>query len=874
MASYHRGGGLFYPVFFSPRRLAKTPPVYYNGVYVLKEYFMPDALSVLSPLNGTAVPLEQTPDPVFSELMLGDGLAVDPSSNILYAPFDAKILNVNKAGHAVVLVSRGIEVLVHVGLETVALKGEGFKVFVKAGDEVKAGQKLLEFDLDMLRKKAASPLVLVVVTSPQGAPVAGKASGAVQTGQTLFSVPFPEEETKAAELPAGSFLQSAPLTVVNLHGLHARPAAVLAKLAAGYPHLIQVAHNGKTADAKSIVALMGLALAFQHQVILRVSGPKEQAAQILAKLEEAFKNGFGENPGGGFTPETADTPEQTDFSRPVPLRGLCACGGLAKGKAFAIQSSTLSFEENAHNPQAESELLEQTLRTLADKLEAQIAAEKNNESRDILNAHLLLVKDPLLTDSARKTILQGKTAAFAFNAAIRRSVDILKKTNNRFLMERIADLKDIRREVLSLLTGAVRKRPDVPQGSIVVAEDLLPSDVSALPEHTAGVLLAAGSPTAHAGILLRNRGIPTLVRAGNAVLQIPPQTEILLDADAAKAVVAPSEQQLKDFDTRVRQSDQAAEAADKTAFEPALTQDGLHILVEGNVSGPAETARAAKSGADGMGLVRTEFLFQGRAFMPTEEEQRSVYQAVLDAAAGRPVTFRTLDAGGDKPLPFVNIAPEENPIVGIRGVRAFAKNQAFFRTQLRALLAVRPLKNVRIMLPMISFTDEVDFFKQLISEEAAALGVKDAVQTGIMVEVPSAALTAGQLAKRADFFSLGTNDLTQYALAIDRGHKELSTRADHLHPAVLKLISFTCQGAQQYKKPVAVCGAMAGDMAAVPLLVGLGITELAVGAGSVARTKNLIRRLNAAECRAGAQHALTLATAQEVRAFVREKFGV
>lgn len=275
-----------------------------------------------------------------------------------------------------------------------------------------------------------------------------------------------------------------------------------------------------------------------------------------------------------------------------------------------------------------------------------------------------------------------------------------------------------------------------------------------------------------------------------------------------------------------------------------------------------------------MGLVRTEFLFQGRAFMPTEEEQRSVYQAVLDAAAGRPVTFRTLDAGGDKPLPFVNIAPEENPIVGVRGVRAFAKNQAFFRTQLRALLSVRPLKNVRIMLPMISFADEVDFFKQLISEEAAALGVKDAVQTGIMVEVPSAALTAGQLAKRADFFSLGTNDLTQYALAIDRGHKELSTRADHLHPAVLKLIAFTCQGAQQYKKPVAVCGAMAGDMAAVPLLVGLGVTELAVGAGSVARTKNLIRHLNAAECCEGAQHALTLADAPEVRAFVREKFGV
>lgn len=833
---------------------------------------MPDALSVLSPVDGTAVPLEQTPDPVFAELMLGDGLAVDPSSNVACAPFDATVLNINKNNHAVVLSHKGIEVLVHVGLETVALKGEGFKMFVKPGEKIKAGQKILEFDLPLLRKKAASPLLLVVVTSPEGAPAAGKAAGTVKTGQPLFSVPLPEEKAETA-LPNAAFIESAPLTLVNLHGLHARPAAVLAKLAGQYPHLIQVAHQGKTADAKSIVALMGLALSYKDSVVLRVSGPKDQALQMLARLEEAFKNGFGEKTAGASAPST-DANSQTDFSAPVTLRGLCACGGLAHGKAFPLTANNLSFEENAQNPQAESDLLEQTLLTLAQKLEEQISDEKNSESRDILNAHLLLVKDPLLADSARKTIRQGKTAAFAFNAAIRRSVDILKKTNNRFLMERIADLKDIRREVLTLLTGAVRQKLEIPQGSIVVAEDLLPSDVSYLPAHTAGVLLAAGSPTAHAGILLRNRGIPTLVRAGETVLQIPPGTDILLDADAAKAVAAPDKTQLADFTARLTQLGEEAEKADAQAFEPALTQDGIHILVEGNVSGPGETARAAKSGADGMGLVRTEFLFQGRAFMPTEEEQHSVYQAVLDAADGRTVTFRTLDAGGDKPLPFVDIAPEENPIVGVRGVRAFAKNQAFFRTQLRALLSVRPLKNVRIMLPMISFVQEVNFFKNLIAQEAAALGITDPVQTGIMVEVPSAALTAEQLAQKADFFSLGTNDLTQYTLAIDRGHKELSAKADHLHPAVLKLIALTCQGARKYQKPAAVCGAMAGDAAAVPLLIGLGVTELAVGAGAVARTKALVRRLHTDACQAAAAEAQTLADAQEVRALVRARFGV
>lgn len=834
---------------------------------------MSDALSVLSPIDGTTVPLEQTPDPVFSELMLGDGLAIDPSSDAVLAPFDATVLNVNKNNHAVVLSYKGIELLVHVGLETVALKGEGFKSFVKAKDQVKAGQKLLEFNLPLLRQKAASPLVLVVVTSPEGTPAAGKASGQIKTGQTLFSVPFPEEKQDQT-LPAGAFVESAPLTLINVHGLHARPAAVLAKLAGKYPHLIQVVHKNKTADAKSIVALMGLALSYNDSVTLRVSGPKDQALQTLALLEEAFKNGFGEKPSGGFTLSSAETKTQADFSTPVTLRGLCACGGLSRGKAFPLTVKNLSFEENAQNPQAESELLEQTLLTLAQKLESQIAAETNSESRDILNAHLLLVKDPLLADAARKTIWQGKTAAFAFNSAIRRSVDILKKTNNRFLMERIADLKDIRREVLTLLTGAARHTPQVPQGGVVVAQDLLPSDVACLPEHTAGVLLAAGSPTAHAGILLRNRGIPALVRAGDTVLQIPPQTDILIDADAAKAIAAPDETQIREFTDRLNRFGEETQAADAAACEPACTQDGVRILVEGNVSGPAETGRAAKSGADGMGLVRTEFLFQGRAFMPTEDEQHSVYQAVLDAAGGKTVTFRTLDAGGDKPLPFVDIAPEENPIVGIRGVRAFSKNQAFFRTQLRALLSVRPLKNIRIMLPMITFAEEVDFFKTLIAEESAALNISEPVQTGIMVEVPSAALTAERLAQKADFFSLGTNDLTQYTLAIDRGHKELSAKADHLHPAVLKLIDMTCQGAQKHHKPVAVCGAMAGDATAVPLLIGLGVTELAVGSGAVARTKELVRRLDKTQCQETAKHALTLADAQEVRAIVRAKFGV
>ncbi|HAM42726.1 MAG TPA: phosphoenolpyruvate--protein phosphotransferase, partial [Elusimicrobia bacterium] len=233
-----------------------------------------------------------------------------------------------------------------------------------------------------------------------------------------------------------------------------------------------------------------------------------------------------------------------------------------------------------------------------------------------------------------------------------------------------------------------------------------------------------------------------------------------------------------------------------------------------------------------------------------------------------------LDAGGDKPLPFVQISPEDNPIVGVRGIRAFKRNEAFFRTQIRALLRLTPLTQVRIMLPMVTFADEIVFFKDLIAQEAAQLGLKEAVQTGAMIEVPSAALTSARLAKHADFFSIGTNDLTQYTLAIDRGHKILSAQADPLHPAVLKLISLTCQGAQKHNRPVAVCGAMAGDLSAVPFLIGLGVSELAAGIKNIAQIKALIRRLNREQCAQIAAQALELSSAQEVRALGRKHFAL
>ena len=365
-------------------------------------------------------------------------------------------------------------------------------------------------------------------------------------------------------------------------------------------------------------------------------------------------------------------------------------------------------------------------------------------------------------------------------------------------------------------------------------------------------------------------GLPAIVNAGEDILQIPSGAPVLLYADEGKAVINPTKEQLKDFAAANQKEQALLQEASTQAQEPALTSDGVHISVQGNVSSPQEAALAVQHGAEGLGLVRTEFLFNNRADAPGETEQQAVYQETLNACRDMSATFRLLDAGGDKPLPFVNILPEDNPIVGVRGIRAFKRNEDFFRTQIRAVLQTAPLNQVRIMLPMVTFAEEIIFFKKLIAQEAEQLGIKEQVQIGAMIEVPSAALTSGQLARHADFFSIGTNDLTQYTLAIDRGHKELSAQADPLHPAVLKLISLTSQGAKKYNRPVAVCGAMAGDLAAVPFLIGLGVSELAVGVKNIAQVKALIRRVSHKKCEELAAQALELTSAQEVRALGRK----
>lgn len=837
---------------------------------------MANTLDVFSPVSGTIVPLPQVPDPVFSEKMLGDGVAVDPGENTIVAPFDGKVVNLNKNLHAITLSNGTVDVLIHIGIETVQLKGKGFKALVAEGATVTKGQALIEFDKKFVAANAPSTLVMCILTAPMDTPVTAS-SGTVRAGEKLFTVQGGAAGVSAAQTDGKSF-RSAPITIINPNGLHARPAGVLAQSAKKFSFPVTLHKGTQSADAKSVVGIMGLALNLNDTLYICAHTENEKEAQTaLRTLSELIQSGLGEK-GAYVAPKKDAAPKAAVVVKKAPLsvaiKGLTACSGLAEGKTFLLQHKEISFIENAANPADEQMVFDDCLLVLVDQLEKEIASAPNKSAKTIAQAHLEMLQDPFLADETKRFIAQGKTASYSFNEAVRKSIDLLRATGSTFLEERIADFKDLRRRMILLLNGQTDTSYQFPQQTVVLAEELLPSDISHFNENVIGVALTAGSPTAHASILLRNKNIPTLVCTQMSFDDVKDGTVAFVDAQEGNLFLAPDSDTQKQLHQRCERVHAQQKEDWENRFSPAITKDGTTVEVGGNINSEEDAKAAFQGGADSLGLVRTEFLFLQEVEAPSEKKQAKEYQAIVAALEGKPVTLRTLDIGGDKPVRYLPIAPEDNPMIGMRGVRIYDDNLEVFRTQVRAMLQVKPAQALRIMLPMVGFVTEMKHFRQIIEEEKQKLGVKEKVQIGMMIEIPAAALMAEQFAKEADFFSVGTNDLTQYTLAIDRGHKVLSTQADGLSPAVLRLIGQTCEGAKKYNRPVAVCGAMAGDLQAVPLLIGLGVRELAVGAGAVAQVKALVRNLKLADCVAAAQESLTLTDAAAVREFVRKTFSI
>lgn len=823
-------------------------------------------IEIASPFAGWATPLDAVPDPVFADRMLGDGIAIDPVDGQLVAPGNGTIISVHPAGHAVTIaLDSGPELLIHIGLDTVALAGEGFAPHVLQGQRVTAGDPLVTIDLDQLARTARSLVTPVIVTNGDAYRVVDRArEGSIAAGAPLFKL---EPVAAAASAPAATGpIAERTLRLPLANGLHARPAARIAKLAAEYEAAVEIAAaDGRTVPARSAVATLGLALEHGASITLRAAGP--DAERAVAAVAALIETGMGEAMAVTARPAAAPTLAAL-ATLPDSLKGVVAAPGMAIGPAFRPRSDTIAVPEHAANPTAEAQALDAAKAAVRTALDAEAAGA--GPQAEIAAAHRALLDDPMLGDIAGATIAAGKSAGFAWRQAIDQAAAPLRQTKDPRFAERLDDFADLEHRVLIALLGEAAESPRPPAGAILVAETLYPSQLMALADAgLAGIATAEGGATSHVAIIAAGIGLPMLAALGPALALIEDGTDLIL-ADGVLQIAPPSA--VLDSATAAAVARAARRrAAEAHAHESAVTADGVRIEIAANLGSALDAETAVAAGAEGCGLLRTEFLFLDRAAPPDEAEQRAAYQAIADTLGDRPLIVRTLDIGADKPAPWLPMTPEDNPALGLRGIRLQLARRDLLETQLRALLAV-DAKRLRVMLPMVADLAELRDVRALLDRLAGQAG-RAAPDLGIMVETPAAALIAETLAGDAAFFSIGSNDLSQYALARDRTNPAVAADLDGLHPAVLRLIDATVRGGAAHRRWTGVCGGLAAQPQAIPILIGLGVTELSVPAAAIAEAKALVRTLDTARCRTLATDALAAPDAAAVRTLVAEAMG-
>ncbi|MES1198628.1 MAG: phosphoenolpyruvate--protein phosphotransferase [Pseudomonadota bacterium] len=825
-----------------------------------------EKLVLVAPVQGWVGPLDEAPDPVFAERMLGDGLLIDPIGDTLHAPCAGEITSVHDSKHAVTMrCDSGAEILMHVGIDTVQLKGMGFRSHVRAGQRVEAGDLLLTFDLDVLARAAKSLVTPVLVTNSDAYTIVQRTEGkAAKVGDALMELRGASSSVSPSAVTGPETRRS--LIMPLAHGLHARPAARIAEAAKGFASEITIKGFNRSVSAKSPVGLLSLAVRGGDEIVVIACGADSAAAaDALATL---ISSGMGETVVAPPDPEPAATPA-APIKGPTVLRGVMASPGLAIGQTIRLFVEEISAPAQGQGFETERQTLGEAVGRVRARLEE--AANSGPEAaRGIMRAHLAFIDDPELNAAAQTHLIEGLGASAAWSKAIGGYIDALRALGNKRLAERADDLTDIERQVLRALAGEDEATVTIPRGAIVIAEELLPSQLIRLDAtRIGGLCTARGGPTSHVAILAMAMGLPYLVAVGDRLLGVPNGATAILNADAGELSVLPDAAALERAQLSLARRQEVRAAARASAGEECRTADGQRIEVFANLGALADAKAAVENGAEGCGLLRTEFLFLDRNTPPSEEEQLSAYQAIADAMGARTLVVRTLDVGGDKAAPYLPIPDEENPALGLRGVRVSLWRPHLLRAQLNAILRVRPAGQCKIMVPMIADLSELRAVRAMLEECKAALGVTHTIELGVMIETPAAAATADIIAAEADFLSVGTNDLTQYTLAMDRGNTELAPRIDALHPAVLRLIAQTADGARKHGRWLGVCGGLAGELAAAPILIGLGVTELSAAPALLPELKALVRRLSIAPCQKLAQDALALDSAEAVRGLAR-----
>ena len=766
---------------------------------------------------------------------------------------------------------------------------DGVLVLMDLGSAILSSEMALEMLPEEKRSKiflCEAPLVEGAIAAAVRARISGsiqqvidEARGALTPKSTHLNTLSPEANQSHATLSHENRF-AIQLTVKNSLGLHARPAARFVQTAGRFPQETILISNLTTkhgpVDAKSINSVITLGVRQGHQIEISASGPSAQVA--LDMIKALAEENFGDR-------ETSVEPspiqsKATTGHDPSCLSGIPASTGIVIGPAFLYRPAPPEIPQHQnHNPAQEWERLLESIAKTRNEIEADRASAMNRTNGDtaaIFEAHRMFLEDEALLSPAREKIFNEKqNAALAWYSAVDKVSANLRNLEDAYLQSRSKDVEDVGQQVLLNLLGINPAPLLMDKPGILIAADLTPAETSQFdPGTVLGICTAFGGPTSHTAILAREFGIPAVVGLGDGILTVHDGQHLVLDGERGQVFIKPDKELLNQYQIKADRLQEAKKQALRERAAPALTRDGKAIEIAANIGSVAGAQKAVELGADGVGLFRTEFLFLNRTAAPDEEEQVQAYRAIAQALAGRPLIIRTLDAGGDKSIPYLNVAAETNPFLGLRAIRLCLSQPELFKTQLRAILRVAGEFPVKVMFPMIATLDELRRAKTLLTEAQQELAERseshaENLETGIMVEIPSVVEMAEQFAREVDFFSVGTNDLTQYTFAVDRTNPNVASLADACHPALLRKIRHVAEAAQLHGIWVGVCGELAGDAEASPILLGLGVDELSMSPPSIPIAKNIVRSWSISQAQSLADLALQLDSAEAVRALVK-----
>ncbi|UAL46099.1 phosphoenolpyruvate--protein phosphotransferase [Sutcliffiella horikoshii] len=568
------------------------------------------------------------------------------------------------------------------------------------------------------------------------------------------------------------------------------------------------------------------------------------------------------------------------------IQGIPASSGIAIAKAYRLENPELSVEKKTiDNAQTEVERFEKAVeisKTELEKIKEHAHKELGADKAEIFSAHLLVLSDPELLNPIKDKIKSDSVnAEYALDETAGMFINMFEQMDNEYMKERAADIRDVTKRVLAHLLGVTVSNPAlISEEVIIIAEDLTPSDTAQLNrQYVKAFTTDIGGRTSHSAIMARSMEIPAVVGTKNVMETIQNDAMVIIDGLDGVVIVDPTEEEIATYKEKQEKYEEQKKEWAKLVNEKSLSSDGQEVELAANIGTPKDVKGVLANGGEGVGLYRTEFLYMGRTELPTEDEQYKAYKEVLESMEGKPVVVRTLDIGGDKELPYLNLPKEMNPFLGFRAIRLCLEEQDIFRTQLRALLRASSYGNLKIMFPMIATLDEFRQAKAILMEEKEELvkngtTVNENIEIGIMVEIPSTAVMADIFAKEVDFFSIGTNDLIQYTMAADRMNEQVSYLYQPYNPAILRLVDNVIQAAHKNGKWAGMCGEMAGDPIAIPILLGLGLDEFSMSATSILPARSQLRGISKEEAASYREEILSMSTAEEVVEFVKEKFNV